>query len=90
MRNVRIKIYGRVQRIGFRFSSMQAAYKFGIRGFVQNAEDGSVYIEAEGSEECVNNFIEWCKVGPLGAKVEKLLLEEGEIKNYSSFDINHV
>ncbi len=90
MKNVKIKIFGRVQRIGFRFSAMQAAYRYGICGTVQNADDGSVYIEAEGEEVNINNFIEWCKVGPLGAKVEKLLLEDGELKNYASFDIIHV
>jgi acylphosphatase len=90
MKHVRIKIFGRVQRIGFRFSAMQAAYKYGICGIVQNGDDGSVWIEAEGDEECVNKFIEWCKVGPLGARVEKLLLEDGEPKNYTSFDIQHI
>jgi acylphosphatase len=90
MKNINIRIYGRVQRIGFRFTAMEAAYKYGIRGYVQNGENGCVYIEAEGEETSINNFVEWCKIGPLGAKVEKLLLEEGEIKNFTSFDIHHV
>jgi acylphosphatase len=90
MKNVRIKIYGRVQRIGFRFGAMQSAYRYGVRGIVQNEEDGTVYIEAEGEDACVDAFVQWCRTGPIGARVEKILIEEGEIRKYESFDINHV
>jgi acylphosphatase len=82
-----IHIYGQVQHKGFRFVAMQVAYQRGIRGFIQNKRDGSLYIEAEGEEEQLNGFLEWCKKGPMGAKVENVTIEEGEFKNYTSFDI---
>lgn len=66
---------------------MQVAYQRGIRGYIQNKRDGSLYIEAEGEEEQLNGFLEWCKKGPLGAKVENVTIKEGEIRNYTSFDI---
>jgi acylphosphatase len=50
MKHYKIKITGRVQGIGLRFSAMQIAYRFEVKGFVQNLKDGSVYIEAEGEE----------------------------------------
>lgn len=90
MKHVSVKIYGRVQRIGFRFCSMQAAYKYNITGVVRNMDDGSVYIEAEGENSNIEKFVEWCKIGPIGAKIEKFLIEDGDIKNYTSFDIDHV
>ena len=38
-------------------------------------------------EDPLNGFLEWCKKGPMGSKVEEVTTEEGEIKNYTSFDI---
>jgi acylphosphatase len=87
MKCVHIHVYGRVQHTGFRFFAMQMAYQHGIRGYIQNKKDGSLYIEAEGEEEQLNGFLEWCKKGPMGSKVEEVTTDEGEIKNYTSFDI---
>ncbi len=90
MKHVKLRLYGRVQRIGFRFHSMQVAYKYNVTGLVRNMDDGCVYIEAEGESSNIEKFIEWCKIGPMGAKIEKFYMEEGDLKNYTSFDIDHV
>ena len=87
MKHYDLTISGKVQGVGFRFMAMQAAYKHHIRGYVRNLKDGNVYIEAEGEEENLKNFIEWCRTGALGAKVEEINGKEGEIKNFISFDI---
>jgi len=87
MKHYNISITGRVQKIGFRFSAMQAAYRFGIHGFVRNMQDETVYIEAEGEEEQTDQFIKWCRRGPMGAKVENVEVTEGEIKHFKSFEI---
>ena len=62
---VHIKVYGQVQHKGFRFTAMQVAYQRGVRGFIQNMKDGSLYIVAEGSPEQLTGFIEWCRKGPV-------------------------
>ena len=85
MKHANIKIYGLVQGIFFRATAKQEADKLNITGFAKNKEDGSVYIEAEGEKENVDKFIKWCKIGPTLAKVEKVLVTEGQIKNYSEF-----
>jgi acylphosphatase len=87
MKCIHIRIYGRVQHKGFRFIAMQKAYQDGIRGFIQNKKDGSLYLEAEGEDEKLNVFLEWCKKGPMGAIVDEVTVEEGEMKNFTSFDI---
>ena len=87
MKNIHLKIIGRVQHKGFRFSAMQNAYKFGITGIIRNLKDGALYIEAEGDEENLDKFVEWCNRGPIGAKVEEVIIENGELKNYTGFDI---
>ncbi|MBN2175187.1 MAG: acylphosphatase [Bacteroidales bacterium] len=88
-RRFSIKIRGKVQGVGFRFSCMEAAYKYGIKGYVRNKPDGSVYAEAEGEEENLEYFIKWCKKGPLWARVKDIETEEIDIKNDQSFDIAH-
>ncbi len=87
MKCVHIRIYGQVQHKGFRFTAMQIAYQRGIRGFIQNKKDGSLYIVAEGEEEQLNGFIAWCSKGPVWAKVEDAIVEDGEVENFTSFDI---
>ena len=89
MKCLRIHIYGRVQHIGFRFTAMQVAYQRGIRGYIQNQKDGSLIVEAEGEEEKLQEFVEWCKRGPVWAKVNNITVEETEPKNYTSFEILH-
>jgi acylphosphatase len=67
---------------------MEAAYRFGVCGFVKNKSDGSVYVEAEGQEENLMRFIKWCHKGPMWARVSKVEEESGETKNYTSFEIH--
>ena len=43
--------------------------------------------EAEGEEEHINSFIQWCNRGPMGARVENVEVSEGDLKNFSGFDI---
>ena len=64
-----IKVYGKVQGVGFRFYTNKKAVELGISGYVQNKTDGSVYIEAEGDETNLLTFIDWCNIGPQWARV---------------------
>ena len=81
-----LKVYGRVQGVGFRYYTQKRAGELGITGFVKNRPDGSVYIEAEGEEDKLELFINWCEVGPPWAHVTKLekqyvpLFEEEDFK----------
>ncbi|MEI8006536.1 MAG: acylphosphatase [Bacteroidota bacterium] len=87
MKHYNITISGQVQKIGFRFSAMHSAYRYGVQGIVKNMNDGKVYIEAEGEDSNLDDFLQWCRRGPLGAKVDNVGVEEGEMKNFLSFDI---
>lgn len=48
---------GRVQGIGFRYTTLQVAKEFEVAGFVKNLADGRVQLEAEGGATEVANFI---------------------------------
>lgn len=82
-----IKIYGLVQGIFFRATAKKLADDLGIVGFAENKPDGSVYIEAEGEENKLNKFVKWCNKGPQMAQVEKILVTEGKLKNFSKFEV---
>jgi len=48
---------GRVQGVGFRFTTVEIARNFPVTGYVQNMLDGSVKLVAEGPEEDVSRFL---------------------------------
>lgn len=52
-----IIFYGRVQGVGFRYHSMYAARSYGVTGWVRNLYDGSVEMEAEGTEDAIDRMI---------------------------------
>lgn len=80
-----IKISGRVQGVFFRYTAKAKADEFGIKGFVRNQDGGALYIEAEGRDEELEKFLDWCRVGPPSAKVEKVEAREGQLQNFSDF-----
>ncbi|MEO0218368.1 MAG: acylphosphatase, partial [candidate division WOR-3 bacterium] len=51
MKSLIIKVYGRVQGVGYRYFAQRHARKLGIKGYAENKPDGSVYIEAYGDEK---------------------------------------
>ena len=48
---------GRVQGVGFRYTTLQLAREFDVSGYVQNLPDGRVRVEVEGNAPEVNDFI---------------------------------
>lgn len=85
MLHINIKIYGLVQGVFFRVSAKKLADSLNLKGFARNENDGSVYIELEGEKKKVEQFIKWCKKGPLLAEVEKLEITKGPVKKISEF-----
>ena len=82
-----VTLSGRVQNVGFRFATVEKAQEIGIKGFVKNKPDGTVYIEAEGEADDLNRFLEWCKEGPPAAKVENSETQEIPIQEFTGFNV---
>lgn len=82
-----IRVSGKVQGVFYRASTKKAAERLGVKGWVRNKEDGSVLIEAEGSEGQMKDFIGWCRQGPPFAQVEKVDIEEKPVTGYQDFSI---
>lgn len=86
-KSVQIIIHGRVQHVGFRYSTHEQAIKIGINGFVMNKPDGTVYIEAEATQELLDRFLIWCHKGPGWSKVTKVEVIDQPLMHYDGFTI---
>ncbi len=84
-----LTVSGRVQGVGYRAFSKEAARKTGIKGIVKNLAGGEVYIEAEGTSEQLEAFLNLCKKGPGWAHVEYVDVHAGPCKDYNSFDVKY-
>jgi acylphosphatase len=84
---ITIKITGKVQGVFFRASTKEQADALGIKGTVQNERDGSVFVEAEGDDRLIDQFIEWCRRGPRMARVTSCDVAEANPKNFKDFVI---
>jgi acylphosphatase len=84
-----IVIQGWVQGVGFRYAARKMAFQYGITGFVRNLPDGSLYIEAEGPEKPVTEFIAWCHAGPARAQIHSVSIENGPLKEFRDFNITY-
>ena len=80
IKRVKIKVFGNVQGVFFRYSAKEKARQLELKGWAENAADGTVEITAEGKEENLKKFIDWCYAGPPAAKVEKTEVEWQEAK----------
>lgn len=90
MEHVNIKIYGKVQGVGFRDFSKEKADVLRICGFVKNMGDGTLYIEAEGSAKNLKKFLAECHLGPALSNVEKVVFSfRDKIKNFEEFRIEY-
>lgn len=87
MKHINIKVTGKVQGVFFRASTKAVADQMGIKGFVKNEKDGSVYIEAEAKQFILDAFIDWCKEGPDKSVVENVEVADGDLKNFKNFEV---
>jgi len=87
IKHINIKVYGKVQGVWFRRSTLENAVSIGVCGFVRNEADGTVYIEAEAGEETLQEFIFWCRQGPKAAEVLKLEITESSVLDFQEFKI---
>lgn len=88
MKHLDIKVYGKVQGVFYRVSSKKEAGKLGISGYAQNMSDGTVEIRVEGEDVKLEEFLKWCRKGPILAKVAKIEHKESDnLEEYSGFKI---
>lgn len=77
-------IRGSVQGVGFRYRACHAAEYFGVTGWVQNLDDGSVEMEAEGGPGELRSMLEAIGNGTF-IRIEEIEEEEIPLRNDDGF-----
>lgn len=89
-RRARVRVYGAVQGVGFRYFVRQSARRLDLAGYVLNRPDGSVELEAAGSHDGVGELLRTVAHGPPMAHVERVeSLEPTDETLPAPFEIRH-
>ena len=70
-----IKVFGKVQGVGYRFWLQTFDIKYGVSGWVKNTTTGEVEALLVGEEEVITNLIEQCYMGPSESNVKYILVD---------------
>jgi acylphosphatase len=71
-----VRVFGRVQRVGYRRFVLDSAQELGLSGYVRNEKDGSVTVFVQGDDAVVEKFIEMLKSPPQPAYVRSVEIKE--------------
>src|SRR5688572_19792083 len=83
-----VRLSGRVQGVGFRYSTADEARRRKLTGWVRNLESGAVEAVFEGPPDLVQDILRWCQRGPSGAWVRELKAAWDEpLEDLRQFDI---
>ncbi|MEO8377318.1 MAG: acylphosphatase, partial [Candidatus Sumerlaeota bacterium] len=81
-------IKGRVQRVGYRVFTREAAMRFRITGWVKNLTNGQVQVFAEGEEIMLTEFLTELYRGPVLSHVQDIELDwQNSEKQHEEFAI---
>ena len=78
---------GRVQGVGFRWSTRDKARELDVVGTVSNRPDGSVEVIACANESQLEAFVTWLRRGPALASVSSVECSNIHPCAYASFSI---
>lgn len=84
----RVRVHGRVQGVGFRWSTREAARRTGVGGAVRNLPDGTVEAEVEGAPGAVDAMLAFLREGPPAAHVTGVDVEELPPLGETAFDVS--
>ena len=86
MKQARILIEGRLQRMNFRLQTQQQAQRLGLVGFIRNLSDGRIEIEIQGDEDKIEEMLAWCQKEPHSSQIKSILYRFDEPnKHYTDF-----
>ena len=85
--SVHVYITGKVQGVGYRYSTAIQAQKLGLTGWVKNLYDGRVEALFEGENETITQMLSWCQQGPSMSYVTNIETHKkdytGQFKDFS-------
>ncbi|MRR33397.1 acylphosphatase [bacterium] len=81
-----VTVKGLVQGVSYRYFTVQKAVQLNVAGWVKNLPNGDVQGCFEGEERDVLELIDWCRVGPDRAQVDRVTVDRmeftGEFKEF--------
>ena len=83
-RGLHLVINGRVQGVGFRWFTRQAARALNLTGRVRNLPDGRVDVRVVGDPDALAQFLDRMREGPPASRVTEI--EETELTPVPSWD----
>lgn len=83
------RVNGRVQGVGFRYFVEQGANSIGLRGWVRNADDGSVEVYASGNAAQLSELEGLLWKGPRLAEVRGVEQSEAALEEHHGFFTRH-
>ena len=85
-----VRLAGRVQGVGFRYTAANEARRRHLTGWVRNLDSGGVEAVFEGPRASVEDVLRWCTDGPPGAYVRDMQVAWDEPpEHFASFEIRH-
>mgnify|MGYP001795980506 FL=1 len=88
MQRIHVIVDGRVQGVGFRYSTQAEAVRLDLTGYVRNRPNGTVEIVAEGQDSAINQLLTWAHQGPPAAAVHQVEVTYGSVSGeFSQFTI---
>jgi len=86
MKRITAIVSGRIQDVGYRARVVAIAKEFGLKGNIQNLEDGRVRITAEGEEGDLKEFLDAIRIKNTLIDVENVDVEySGATGEYANF-----
>ena len=84
---LRLRIFGVVQGVGYRWSMVEEARRLGVRGGVRNRRDGSVEAIVAGTTQALEQIIAWARKGPPSARVTgvDVLAADGAFESFEAW-----
>jgi acylphosphatase len=78
-------VKGKVQGVGFRFSSVEVARKLALVGWVRNLTTGEVEVLAGGHRDALDELESWLNRGPSGARVSQAIANRVPSRELTGF-----
>jgi DNA ligase D-like protein (predicted 3'-phosphoesterase) len=89
-RAIRVVVGGDVHGVGFRAATVSRARGLGLMGWVQNGQDDTVQVHAEGPEAGLEDLIAFLHNGPRLAKVNEVSIDRVKVEGHEQFAIRGV
>lgn len=73
--------------VGFRAFTRRNAVMLGVKGYVENLDDGKVHVVLEGEDHPVEKLLEMIRQGPRTSEVRDVKVKDINRHGYHSFNV---